>query len=431
MATGKKNSTLRKSTPKESKLLATGVKSIKFWHEATAGETSIPFGSLTLPTAISTSGLSNPTSSDLLNSNLALFHNNVEVHSSLNQKLMEGLTYVVKNSQITFVNGYEATEGEIFEVNYKNDTIVGTNVVDARPIRADGVLTVGQTDFNVGEAFPTNKYPNAQIGAVKVYMDGVLQMRNVNNATAIPAADGNYEEVHVTGGFGTIIRFNDSFVGDKVIVVTSEYLAEKPDISQLQLIDSLAGQIDKVIETTAMLAGVPESDFQAAPNNVDLMAFGDKVQTNKENIEDHETRITSNKAELDELAVAFTGWLTGNTSTSSALPLNYTGIDYDSHSAVTTGVNWKFTVPLGKAGVYLVNSYAHVSTNSGMAIYKNGVLYKYMHRPNSASRSSGSGVIVLDEGDYIDIRGTTPCTVTGGVITGELNAHISIIRQGN
>ena len=44
MATGKRNSTLRKSTPKESKLLATGVKSIKFWHAATGAVHAVAHG---------------------------------------------------------------------------------------------------------------------------------------------------------------------------------------------------------------------------------------------------------------------------------------------------------------------------------------------------------------------------------------------------
>lgn len=279
--TGKKNSTLKKEQVKESKLLTTGVKSIKFWHEASAGETSIPFGSLNMPADVAVNGFSNPTSTEILAASLALFHTNVEVFSSLNQKLMEGLTYVVKNSQIKFVNGYEAAEGEIFEVNYKNDVITGTNVVDARPLTATGVLALGGTDFNVGEAFKTNANPNSQLGEVLVFKDGILQFRNVGNATAAPAADGNYQEVASSGGFGVIIRFNEAETYDTNIIVTSRNLiAERPDISMIQLIENLEGQLDAVVPTVAALAGVPETDFRAAPNQVDLKAFGDKVNQN-------------------------------------------------------------------------------------------------------------------------------------------------------
>lgn len=283
--TGKRNSTLKKELVKESKLLATGVKSIKFWHEATAGETSIPFGSLTMPSDVAANGLTNPSSTEILAANLAIFHTNVEVKSSLNGVLMEGLIYVVQNAQIKFVNGYTVTAGEIFEVSYKNDTITGTNVVDARPLTATGVLTAGNTDFNVGEAFKTNQYPLSQIGEVLVFVDGEIQFRNTANATAAPAADGNYQEVHATGGFGTIIRFNNTFAVDKNIVVISRNLiAERPDISMMQLIENLGGQLDAVISTTAALAGVPETDFQANPNQVDLRAFGDAVTQNTKDI---------------------------------------------------------------------------------------------------------------------------------------------------
>lgn len=283
---GKKNSTLKKEQVKESKLLSTGVKAIKFWHEAQSdGETSIPFGSLVLPSDISSNGLSNPTPTEILAANLALFHTNVEVHSSLNQKLMEGLAYVVRNNQIKFINGYESVEGEIFAVVYKNDVITGTNVVDARPLTATGVLTAGNTDFNVGEAFKTNAFPSDQLGEVLVFVDGLAQFRNTGNATAAPAADGNYEEVHSTNGFGTIIRFNDTFGTDKNIqVISRSLIAERPDISMMQLIENLGGQLDSVIETVADLAGVDESEFQANPNQVDLKAFGSQVNSNTVNI---------------------------------------------------------------------------------------------------------------------------------------------------
>lgn len=286
--TGKKSSTLKKEQVKENKLLSTGVKSIKFWHEAQAdGETSIPFGSLQLPTAIANQGLSNPTSTEILSANLALFHTNVEVHSSLNQKLMEGLSYIVKNNQIKFINGYESTEGEIFAVVYKNDVITGTNVVDARPLTATGVLTAGQQDFNVGEAFKTNAYPSHQIGEVIVFVDGEIQFRNTANATAGAGADGNYQEVHSAQGYGTIIRFNEPFLADKNVVVMSRNLiAERPDISMMQLIEKLGGQLDEVIQYVAALAGVDESEFYVAPNQIDLKAFGDQVISNKQNIAD-------------------------------------------------------------------------------------------------------------------------------------------------
>lgn len=292
--TGKKASTLKKENVKESKLLTTGVKSLRFWHEAQAdGETSISFDSLQFPSDIQ--GESNPTSQEIVSANLGLFKNNVEVVSSLNGRLMRGLTYLVKNSQITFINNYEATEGEIFEVTYKNDVVTGTNVVDARPLTATGVLPAGDTDFAVGEVFKTNAYQNFQIGEVMVFVDGELQFRNVANAAADPSADGNYEEVHATGGYGSVIRFNEPFVEDKNIQVLSRNLiADRPDISFMQLIEKLGGQIDTLIEYVSQDIGVDPSVFQTAPNQVDLKAFGDAVFQNK-------TDISTNSALIDTI----------------------------------------------------------------------------------------------------------------------------------
>lgn len=291
MTQGIKNSTLKKEQVKESKLLTTGVKSIKFWHEAQAdGETSIPFGSLQMPAAVAANGESNPSSSTILAANLALFKNNVEVFSSFNQKLMLGLSYVVHNNQIKFVNGYESIEGEIFEVTYKNDVITGTNVVDARPLTSTGVLTAGTTDYTVGEAFKTNAFPSDQLGEVLVFLDGVVQYRNVANATAAPAADGNYEEVHAAGGYGTVIRFNDTFPDDMpVIVISRNLIAERADVSMMQLIEVLGTQLDNVIDYVAATAGVDPSIFRTAANQIDLAAFSAQVTANKNKLADTTT----------------------------------------------------------------------------------------------------------------------------------------------
>lgn len=283
---GKKSSTLRKGQVAESNVLATGVKNLKFWHEAAEGDTSIPFGALNLPADIATAGLTNPSAQDILSANLSFFKENVEVRSSLNGDLMIGLTFLVKNSQITFVNGYEAVEGEVFEVRYENKAVTGNLVVDARPLTATGTLAAGTQEFVVGETFKTNTNPLTQLGDVLVFLDGEIQYRNVGNSTASVTADGNYEEVHAGGGFGTVIRFNDTFVEDKaVIVISRNLIAERPNVSMMQLIENLGGQLDRLVEVVAQDAGIDPSEFQTAPNQIDLRAFGDQVYANRQAIE--------------------------------------------------------------------------------------------------------------------------------------------------
>lgn len=416
--TGKKNSTLKKESVKENKLLSVGVKSIKFWHEASAGETSIPFGSLVLPSSILTQGLSNPSSTELLSANLAFFHTNVEVFSSLNSKLMEGLSYVVKNSQITFINGYEAVAGEIFEVNFKNDVITGTNVVDARPLTATGVLLATETDFNVGEAFKTNQNPVTQLGDVLVFKDGLIQYRNVGNATASPAADGNYEEVHAGGGLGVIIRFNEAeAINTNIIVVSRNLIAERPTTSMMQFLESLGGQLDSVITTVADLAGVPESDFQVAPNQIDLRAFGDLVG-----------KILNVSVPVNFIN-SFT--LAGNdgrviTTTTEEIFFSGTGTGW-----VSSGDNNYYIVQKNDSCVDIKVSAAFVAdAQRRLVLYKNGVFYRYIGNQSNANinyvqASFKSSIGEFAEGDQLSIRENQ----TGGTLNNDSTAHFMNINE--
>lgn len=297
---GKQDSTLRKQSVTESKLLQTGVKNLKFWHEASEGDKTIPFGSLNTPTSIASAGLSNPTATAILAANLGFFKENVEVRSSLNGDLMIGLTYLVQNNQIKFVNGYEAVEGEVFEIKAQNNTVTGNTIVDARPLTATGILAAGTTDFAVGEAFRTNEYSSQQLGEVLVFVDGEIQFRNVGNEAASPTADGNYQEIHAANGYGSIIKFNETYTEDKpIIVISRNLIAERPDLSMMQFIETLGGQLDRVISRVAALAGVDESEFQTSANQLDLKAFGDKVIANKQAIASNVAAIESKQDKFD------------------------------------------------------------------------------------------------------------------------------------
>ena len=45
----------------------------------------------------------------------------------------------------------------------------------------------------------------------------------------------------------------------------------------LAAIEKLAGEVDALVPTVAVLAGVPENTFQTAPSSVDLANFGNRV----------------------------------------------------------------------------------------------------------------------------------------------------------
>lgn len=280
---GKKSSTLRKSNIQETKTLVSGVKNIRMWHQASEGDTSIPFGSLNQPSILV--GITNPTSSEILSANLSYFSQNVEVMSSLNGILQPNITYVVNTNGVTFLNGYEAVENEIFTITYRNETISGNQIVDARPLISTGVLSATTDTYNVGEGFKYNMSPSQQQGDVLVFRDGLLQARCENNDIG---NDGNYIEVSNGDGFSNQIQFKtvDALNDNGIMVVSNTLISERPNLSMMQYIDTLAGQLDAVVETLADVAGVPESIFQTAPNNVDLKAFGDQVIQNKNDIED-------------------------------------------------------------------------------------------------------------------------------------------------
>lgn len=273
--TGKNTLSLRKKDVINQKTPAIGFKKTMFAHKATAGDTGIALGALVTPTEMA--GFTNPTAGEIQAAQLYFYRKNFTLISSLRGPLMDYLSYnVASSSQINF-NGFTAEEGEIFIGVIDYNARTGLQMVDASTIVASGTLAIGSTDFNVGQVFQTNKFQSQQIGAVLVFRNGVQQFRNTGNSST--TLDGNYYEVDNGSGSSQVIRFNNAPVSqsDSILVVSNGAVAYSPDGSALQAIETLAGQIDAMVPTLAGLAGVPQTDFQAAPNNADLKSFGDTV----------------------------------------------------------------------------------------------------------------------------------------------------------
>ncbi len=276
--TGNNTTSTRKRDLANQKSIAVGFKKTVFAHKAAAGETGISVGNLTVPSELSGAGFTNPSFSEIASVKMKLYRNNVRITSSAKGVLMDYLSYNISSStQINWV-GFTTEENEIFTVEIDHNARTGLRVVDAAPLIATSVLSAGVQDFSVGMPFEVNKYPNGQVGAVTVYVDGVAQNRNAGNATAAPGADGNYQEIDAGSGVGTIIRFNTTELYDRnITVISTGLLVEKPNEAQLAEVERVQGQVDKLVETVAELAGVPQTDFQSAPNQVDLKQFGDRV----------------------------------------------------------------------------------------------------------------------------------------------------------
>jgi hypothetical protein len=106
---------------------------------------------------------------------------------------------------------------------------------------------------------------------------------------------------------------------------------------------------------------------------------------------------------------------------STTAPINFSTVNFDSHSAITAGASWKYTAPV--SGYYtVIISGISSSTASGAAcvLYKNGVSsgISILDFASSATyKLSGSVTISLNAGDYIDIRPSLSISITPGTIS--------------
>ena len=270
---------LRKQDLQGSKPIAVGFKKLVFAHRADAGETGISLSTLSTPSDLSSKGFLQPDPSDLAAAKLLFYRKNLTIVSSSKGILQDYLSYTVSTNDRINWEGFTADQDEIFMCIVDHEPQTGLQTVDASPMTpATGTLLSGTQDFNVGEAFVVNKYPTAQIGAVIVTVDGVLQLRNVGNATAAPGADGNYQEIDNGSGLGVTIRFNTTEAYDRSVAVYSNgVLVNRPDASRDQVIETLATVIDIMIPDLALATGNAESKYQGAPSQQDLKAFSEKV----------------------------------------------------------------------------------------------------------------------------------------------------------
>lgn len=285
---GKKSIHYTKTSLATSKTIGTGFKTLKFWHEPTAGDTTIDLTSLTFPSSGAPAGAANPSATELADAKMLFNKDNFQLFSSLSGPLEFDSYEITSNSVITLAEGTE--EGEIFTGTFFNVPRSGLQALDGIPGVTTATLVAGSDEVVTSTSFALNTNSTKQIGSIMVLMDGQLLLRNVGNAAAAPGADGNYEEVG-TGANGSSVKFNTTFGTDREITIipTPQFLVA-PNDTVLGLIEKVAGENNKIIPTVAALAGVPESTFTSAPSSVDGANFGTRVI-------DLETYRTSSSAE--------------------------------------------------------------------------------------------------------------------------------------
>lgn len=347
---GKGASSIRRKDVLEQRSVALGFKKLKFAHKATLGDTIIDLTALVTPTEMSTYGFVNPTAAAIAAVNINVFRNNLKLVSSIRGLLIDQLSYSINSaSKITLI-GFTAEDGEIFVGHMDEAPATQLTAVDGRNIVASGILLAGNTDFNIGTPIEINKYPGQNVGAVMVFADRGLQYRKAGNAAS---GDGDYYEVPVAGGLGSIIRFPASGSDRFIQVVSNGIVAERPDGSMTAMIERAQGQIDAMVPTVAALAGVPTTNFQTAPNSVDLKQFGDQVITNTTNITSVGTRVTA----LENATVPFlevrksTTQTVPNASTTNYILFNVVVEDNKGTYNTLTG---EYTVAPGEGGLYQI-----------------------------------------------------------------------------
>ena len=130
-------------------------------------------------------------------------------------------------------------------------------------------------------------------------------------------------------------------------------------------------------------------------------------------------------------------YCSANAGGGPAQPINFDTKIFDTNNAATTSPagtgTWKYTAPV--SGKYSVTSYVHITTDSNffMRLYKNGAYYKVLSSYSSTGEQScdGSAILLLNAGDYIDIRTDSSYTVNGASLASDSTSWVDIARVGN
>lgn len=262
--------------------------SLAFSHEfTTAGENTINFDSLNTPQDWLISGRINPNYTEILNANLRFFKNQIVMTSS-SKGIIQPSQYTVTSSSIVF-RTFVSEVDEIFEVQVLGVSTLGRTLVDGKSLRLESVLPAGSIDFSLGVGVSINPEQ------IVVFKNGQLQKRNDSNLPITLEPGETYADYGThyymsdpsNSGVSSVIIFNESSVtSSEILVISIGSFIEKPSVSMMQEIEKLGTQIDLMIPYVATSAGVPESTFKTAPNNVDLLQFSNEVDKVKYKIGD-------------------------------------------------------------------------------------------------------------------------------------------------
>jgi hypothetical protein len=279
---GKQAISIRKKDVTPSRSPAVATRKIRFAHKATLGQTVIDMNALVTP-SLEMPTFVNASAAEIAAARLTLNRKNLSLKSSLAGMLIQDLDFVpVTATTILLLGNYAtvgAADGEIFEGVIDQVPVSDLIVSEGRNIKGTVEVAVGVTSVNLGSIFKVNENAAMQIGAVKIWRNGVLQARNTGNATASPSADGNYQEMDAGNGYGTTITLNVApAVQSDLIQFEIGFQIYNGDIQIFSDLERQQGMIQKLAADAAVAFGNPITDYlTASPTEQERRAFGDLV----------------------------------------------------------------------------------------------------------------------------------------------------------
>jgi hypothetical protein len=252
-------------------LPAINFKDLVFYHKCVGGETFIDLTNLTMPGDSEYATLSNPTATELANAKLLLYPTKILFSRSGGGYLQNGEYQIVTSTKINLTS--PALVNEIFQGTILSIPQTGIIGVDARKVYGEDTLLAGQTDINVGVEFKVNATPKEY----SLVVDG-FSMPLFRNAGNSPTGEGNYYEIPVSGGYGTVLRLNSSDTVDRAWqVIPTSAIIQRPDGSRDSVIESLSGAVDSIKAVLVNDFDYDAATFAANPSTVQLRQFGDAV----------------------------------------------------------------------------------------------------------------------------------------------------------
>jgi hypothetical protein len=288
---GKQAISIRKKDVAPSRSPAVATRKIRFAHKATLGQTTIDLNALTTPPEMPS--FVNASAAEIAAARLTINKKNLSLKSSLGGMLIQDLDFIpVTATTIMLIGNYlnvGAADGEIFEGVIDQVPVSDLIVSEGRNIKGTVEVPVGNTTVNLGSIFKVNENAAMQIGAVKIWRNGVLQVRNTGNATASPSADGNYQEIDAGNGYGTTIELNNApAVQSDLIQFEIGFQIYSGDVQIFSDLERQQGIIQRLAEDAAIAFGNPVTDYlTASPTEVERKAFGDTVLSNKQSIDNY------------------------------------------------------------------------------------------------------------------------------------------------